>query len=240
MPQHKTMNILGLIPARGGSKGIPHKNIALLGGRPLLAYTCEAATGSHSLNRVILSTDDEKIAAVGRECGVEVPFLRPPELALDNTPSLDVAQHTLNWLAEYDHWQPDILVLLQPTSPLRRSPHVDEALAALMQVEADTIVSVCKVPHHFSPYKLMQIEDGRLYNFWQESLPFDQHNRHNLPTLYGRNGPAILASRARIILDERSFYGEHVLPYVMREEDSIDIDTPFDLQLAEWLLSRAG
>ncbi len=232
--------ILGLIPARGGSKGIPHKNIAPLAGRPLLAYTCEAALGSKYLTRVTVSTDDEQIAEVGRKCGIEVPFLRPSELAHDDTPSIAVAQHTLQWLSENEAWQPDILVLLQPTSPLRRSHHIDEAVEALMQADADTLVSVCEVPHHFSPYKIMQVEEGYLRNFWQKSLPFDTHNRHNLPTFYARNGPAILASRVSVILEQKTFYGEIILPYVMSEADSVDIDTPFDLRLAEWLLSNPG
>ncbi|MCI0709847.1 MAG: acylneuraminate cytidylyltransferase family protein, partial [Chloroflexi bacterium] len=113
------MNILGLIPARGGSKSIPRKNIVPLAGKPLLAYTCEAALDSAMLSRVILSTDDDEIAQVGRDCGVDVPFMRPTSLAQDDTGSVSVAQHAIHWLAENDNWQTDILVLLQPTSPLR-------------------------------------------------------------------------------------------------------------------------
>ncbi|MBI5667987.1 MAG: acylneuraminate cytidylyltransferase family protein [Chloroflexi bacterium] len=237
-PVHPPLKVLGLIPARGGSKGIPHKNIAPVAGRPLLAYTCEAALGSRWLSRVILSTDDPAIAEVGRAHGVAAPFIRPTELAGDDATSLAVAQHALRWLAEHDNWQADILVLLQPTSPLRRSHHIDEALDTLMNNNADTVVSVVPVPHHFSPYKLMQLEDGCLRNFWRDPLPFDPFNRHSLPTLYARNGPAVLASRAAVILDQNTFYGERVAPYVMNETDSIDIDTAFDLLLAEWLITR--
>ena len=155
-------NVLGLIPARGGSKSIPGKSIALLAGRPLLAYTCEAALGSRCLTRVLLSTNDEKIAQVGRACGVEVPFLRPLELARDDTPSLPVAQHAVRWLIEHEGWEPDVLVLLQPTSPLRQTHHIDAALEHMAQVNADTVVSVVEVPHRFSPYSVMWLQAGWL------------------------------------------------------------------------------
>src|SRR5262245_12626531 len=195
--------VLGLIPARGGSKSIPRKNISPLAGRPLLAYTCEAALGSHRLTRVLLSTDDEEIAQVGRVCGVEVPFLRPLELARDDTPSLPVAQHAVRWLIEHEGWEPDVVMLLQPTSPLRRAHHIDEALEHMTQAGADTVVSVIKVPHHCSPYTVMQLQDGWLHSFWQEPLPFDPFRRQNLPTLYARNGPVILATRVAVVLESQ-------------------------------------
>ncbi len=229
--------VLGLIPARGGSKSIPHKNRAPLAGRPLLAYTCEAASGSRRLTRVIVSTDDEEIAHVGRGFGAEVPFLRPHELARDGTPSLPVAQHAVRWLTEHEGWEPDVLVLLQPTSPLRQARHIDEALVLMEQTAADTVVSVIAVPHRFSPYALMQLQDGCLHDFWQEPLPFDRFLRQNLPVLYARNGPAILASRVAVMFECQSFYGQRVIPYVMGEAESVDIDTPDDLWRAEWLLS---
>jgi CMP-N-acetylneuraminic acid synthetase len=230
-------NVLGLIPARGGSKSIPHKNIALLAGRPLLVYTCEAALGSRRLTRVLLSTDDEEIAQVGRDCGVEVPFLRPLELARDDTPSLPVAQHAVRWLMEHEGWAADVLVLLQPTSPLRQARHIDEALERMEQADADTVVSVVEVPHRFNPYTLMELREGRLQDFWREPLPFDRFRRQNLPVLYARNGPAVLASRVAVMFEYQSFYGQRVIPYVMGEEESVDIDTPFDLRLAEWLIT---
>ena len=121
------MRVLGLIPARGGSKGIPRKNLALLNDRPLLAYTCDAALASKHLSRVILSTDDREIAAFGRKYGVEAPFERPSELACDDTPSVEVAEHAIDWLMEHEGWDAEVLVLLQPTSPLRTSTHIDEA-----------------------------------------------------------------------------------------------------------------
>lgn len=231
------MNILGLIPARGGSKGIPHKNIAPLAGKPLLAYTCEAARGSAHLSRIVLSTDDPDIAAVGRACGVEVPFMRPEELSRDTTPSWPVAHHAVEWLRQNEHWEADILVLLQPTSPLRRAEHIDAALDIMLAQQADTVVSVIEVPHRFSPYSVMALNQGRLESFWKEPLPFDRFNRHAMPTFYARNGPAVLAARVPVFEQRQSFYGDHVQPYVMSERDSIDIDTPFDLELAAWLLT---
>ena len=226
-------NILGLIPARGGSKSIPRKNIIPLAGRPLLAYTCEAALGSRLLTRVVLSTDDQEIAEVGRQCGVQVPFQRPAELAQDETPSVEVANHAVRWLWDHQRWEAEIVVLLQPTSPLRQSAHIDAAVQRLWETGADTVVSVIEVPHRLSPYAIMEIQHGRLQDFWKEPTPFDRLARQNLPRLYARNGPAILACRTPVIKELGSFYGKQIVPYVMREEDSIDIDTFFDLRIAE-------
>lgn len=230
--------ILGLIPARGGSRGIPRKNIAPIGGRPLLAYTCEAALGSRRLTRVVISTDDEEIAAVGRDCGAEVPFWRPPELAQAETPSLPVVLHALDWLSGHEAWEPDIVVLLQPTSPLRRARHIDEALQAMEAAGADTVVSVVPVPHRYNPYSIGRVADGWLRDFWEEPVPFDRFRREDAPLFYARNGPAVLATRTCVLRERASFFGHLVLPYVMLEEDSVDIDTPFDLRMAEWLLAQ--
>lgn len=232
------MSILGLIPARGGSKSIPRKNIALLAGRPLLAYTCEAALESRYLTRIVLSTDDKAIAEVGRDCGVEVPFMRPDELARDDTPSLAVAQHAIRWLSEHDGWQADVLVLLQPTSPLRRAQHIDEAIDLLLKSGAETVVSVVEVPHRYNPYSIMCLVDGYLQDFWQTPLPFDRYRRQEIPILYARNGPAVLVTQAQVVMERASFYGQRVAPYVMRSEDSLDIDTSLDLELAAWFLAR--
>ena len=132
------MNVLGLIPARGGSKAIPRKNIVDLAGKPLLAYTCQAALECNTLTQVILNTDDEEIAAIGRSYGVAAPFLRPENLATDETPILPVIQHTLAWLVEQAGFETDIVVLLQPTSPLRKAEHIDAAVQLMLDSEADT------------------------------------------------------------------------------------------------------
>lgn len=230
------MNILGLITARGGSKGIPGKNIIPIAGKPLLAYTCEAALGSRHLSRTLLSTDDLAIAQVGRACGIEVPFMRPEELSRDDTPSLPVAQHAVKWLAEHENWHADILVLLQPTSPLRQSRHIDEAVEVLLDSDADSVVSVVEVPHNFSPYKVLRCENGRLSDFWDGPENLARTRRQNLPKLFARNGPALLITRAEVLMDKNSFYGDFTAPYEMTSRDSLDIDSHDELELAELLL----
>jgi CMP-N-acetylneuraminic acid synthetase len=233
-------NVLGLIPARGGSKGIPRKNLANLAGRPLLAYTCEAALASQTLTRTVLSTDDEEIARVGKDCGVEVPFRRPAELSKDDSSSIAVARHAIDWVQEHEGWKPDLLVLLQPTSPLRRSQHIDQAVELAQRTGADTVVSVIEVPHRFSPYNLMELDGELLKDFWTGPLGFDRFRRQNLPVLYARNGPAVLATRIEVILNANRFYGTKIVPYLMDEKDSLDIDSVFDLWIAEQLITGRG
>lgn len=230
-------NILGLIPARGGSKGIPGKNIYPLAGKPLLAYTCEAACQSKQLGRVILSTDSQEIADVGAQYGAEVPFLRPEKYAQDNTPSIDVVLHTLEWLKKNENWTPEAVVLLQPTSPLRIAEHIDQALKLFHEQESETVVSVVKVPHRFSPYTIQKLHDGLLHDFWEQDVSFDRYRRQDIPELYARNGPAILITRTEVLQQSKSFYGNKVIPYIMEEKYSIDIDDMSDLQLAEFMLT---
>ena len=203
------MNILGLIPARGGSKTIPHKNIAPLAGKPLLAYTCEAALASRHLTRVLLNTDDSEIAATGRACRIDVPFLRPTALAADDTPILPVIQHTLDWLDENQDFHVDVVVLLQPTSPLRRAEHIDAAVELLLTQGADTVVSVVAVPHQFNPVSLMQLdEQGQLTPFVAGEMIL---RRQDKPRIFARNGPAILVV-SRDIIDQGRLYGDVVFP----------------------------
>lgn len=230
------MNVLGLITARGGSKGIPGKNIRPCGGRPLLAWTCSASRGAQSISRTVLSTDDPAIAECGRAEGVEVPFFRPAELATDTAKSIDVALHTLDWLEREDRWGADVVVLLQPTSPMRTARHLDEGFA-LLGSQTDSVVSVVEVPHRFKPWSQLQLVDGRLQDFQQGELPFDRFRRQGQPTLYARNGPAVLITRAST-LRAGSFFGERSVPYVMSTFDSIDIDDVEDLEVADWLLRR--
>ena len=149
--------VLGLVPARAGSKGVPDKNIRPLAGRPLLAYTAAAALESGVLDRVILSTDSDAIADAGRAAGLEVPFMRPAQLAADDTPMLSVIRHALETLARQG-WTADMLVLLQPTSPLRRPEHIRAAVALLLESGADSAVTVVQVPPHMSPDYVMRID----------------------------------------------------------------------------------
>jgi len=229
------LNILGLIPARGGSKAIPHKNIVPLAGKPLLAYTCDAALSSRRLTRVLLNTDDPQIAEVGRACGVEVPFLRPAELAQDETPILPVIQHTLGWLLENQGFETDVVVLLQPTSPLRSAEHIDAAVDLLLEKGADTVVSVVEVPHQFNPVSVMRLDErGYLVPFLPGEMIL---RRQDKPRVYARNGPAVLVVR-RDTLEGGKLYGERTLPYEMDAASSLDIDAPDDLVLAEFWLQR--
>src|SRR5258705_11451169 len=152
------MNVLGVIPARGGSKGLPDKNLALLCGRPLLAYTADAAKASTKLTRTIVSTDDERIAQCAKSLGLDVPFMRPASLAGDAAPMLPVLQHAVSAL-QSDGFTADIVVLLQPTSPLRRGEHIDAAVDWLQRVRGDSVVSVVEVPHHFNPVSVMRLDE---------------------------------------------------------------------------------
>lgn len=225
-------NVLGVIPARGGSKGIPNKNLALLCGRPLLAYTADAVKESKRLTRAIVSTDDERIAECARSLGLEVPFMRPSSLAGDDVPMLPVLQHAIDTL-ESDGFTADIVVLLQPTSPLRRGEHIDAAVYWLQRVRGDSVVSVVEVPHQFNPMSVMRIDDGLLKPFLEGPTAT---RRQDKPRVYARNGPAVLAVHTRVIR-EGSLYGNESWPLDMSPEDSLDIDTPWDLRLVEAALS---
>ena len=228
------MEILGIIPARGGSKGIPQKNIALLNERPLIAYTIEAAHRSKLISRCILSSDSIEIISICKELGLEVPFVRPNDLSTDDTPALPVIQHAVNWLQHHENYVPDYIVLLQPTSPLRTSDHIDQALEKLINSDADSIVSVVKVPHNFNPYSIMKCENDHLYHF----LEYDENKnmRQMKPIFYGRNGAAIYAFSLKCLIEKNSIYGDSILPFEMEKEVSIDIDDQFDLSVCEWML----
>jgi CMP-N-acetylneuraminic acid synthetase len=220
------VDVVGLIPARGGSKGIPRKNLALLGGKPLVAWTIEASLGSEHVSRTVVSTDDPEIADVALAHGAEV-LDRAPELARDATPMSDVIAHALRELVPET-----ALVLLQPTSPLRSSHHVDEAIERLLASGADGVVSVVEVPHRYGSASLMRLDGDRLIRLDERSYA----GRADKPVLYARNGPAILALAAGRIGDD--LYAGDLRPYVMDAADSVDVDEPFDLELAEFLLAR--
>jgi CMP-N,N'-diacetyllegionaminic acid synthase len=220
------VDVLALIPARGGSKGIPRKNLVPLGGRPLLSWTIDAALGSRTVSRTVVSTEDDEIAAAARELGAEV-LARPPELAADNAAMQPVIAHAVEELGA-----PEVLVLLQPTSPLRRAEHVDEAVGLLLASGADSVVSVVEVPHRYRPGSLMALDGDRLVRLADDHAA----TRQEKPLVYARNGPAVLALRPdRIGAD---LYGGDCRPYVMGARESLDVDEPFDLELAELLLSR--
>jgi len=213
------VEVLALLPARGGSQGIPRKNLAPLAGKPLLQWTLDAACEAETVTRVVVSTEYDEIAAAAG--GAEV-LRRPPELAAVETPILPVIRHAR------DTYACDILVLLQPTSPLRRAEHVDAAVRLLRDSGADVVVSVVPVPHRYSYDSLMVLRGDRLVARAEPS------RRQNRETLYARNGPAVLALRAATFGDE--LYQGDVRAYVMDGRDSLDVDSPEDLELAELLL----
>lgn len=224
------MSIIGLIPARGGSKRVLRKNIAICAGRPLLAWTAEAALESNALDRTILSTDDEEIAALGRELGLEVPFLRPAEIAQDEAPMLPVMRHALDW-AEQEGEAVEAQVLLQPTSPLRRSAHIDEAVEVFRESGAESLVSVVEIYHGHHPLVTYKLSERRLTPYFPGRDPV------GAAPAYARNGPAILINRPGVIRRGERL-SDDLVAYVMQPEESVDIDTPFDLALADLLMSH--
>jgi len=228
------MRVLGLIPARGGSKGIPRKNIKLLGGKPLLQYTAESALASSKLARVVLSTDDQEIAEVGRRCGLDVPFLRPPELATDQTPTLPVVRHALQWLEDHgDHF--DAVCLLQPTNPLRESEDIDGCLDLLERTDADAVVSVLPVPAEHNPHWVyFEVEGGCLRLSTGESNPIAR--RQDLPGAFHRDG-SVYACRTQVVMEKNSLYGERLVGYLMDLDRSVNIDGPEDWNRAVLALS---
>ncbi len=226
------MDILGIIPARGGSKGIPRKNLRLLAGKPLITYTVEAARSSDLLHDFLVSTDDSEIAAVAEESGCEV-LQRPPELAQDGTPMAPVMEHAIRWYAEREGRLPEIAVILQPTAPLRRSEHVDACLQLLLDRDAGSVVSVSPVPGHFHPAWQFKITlEGELRRYTGEALDQIPTNRQGLTTTYSRNG-AMYAFRTVGFLESRSFYVPPCLAYKMSAEESVNIDSEGDFWLAE-------
>jgi CMP-N,N'-diacetyllegionaminic acid synthase len=230
------MRVLGIVPARGGSKGIPRKNVALLCGRPLLAYTAEAALSARRLTRVVLSTDDPEIARIGRETGLDVPFLRPAELAQDDTPTLPVLQHLVRAL-EAQGEQYDAILTLQPTNPLRRAADIDGAIDVLEQTGADAVISFVDVGEkHPARMKLIEA-NGRVTNppFAEE---YEGQRRQELPPLYLREG-SIYLTRRDILMERNSLKGDDCRAWIVPQERACNIDTPFDLFLAEQLLTHA-
>ena len=232
--------VLAIIPARGGSKTIPKKNIRPLAGHPLIAYSLAAGHASRQVTRVIVSTDDEEIAEVARSYGGEVPFLRPVNLAQDETPDLPVFQHALNWLAEKEGYSPEALVQLRPTSPIRPPEFVDHGITVLLESQGtDSVRSV--IPSAQNPYKMWRLNSvtGRLEALLGlENVP-EPYNapRQLLPVTYWQTGHVDVV-RTTTILENHSVTGEIILPLILDPRYAIDIDSPFEWQFAEWLVQQ--
>jgi N-acylneuraminate cytidylyltransferase len=232
-------DVLAIIPARGGSKGIPRKNIRDFAGYPLIAYSIAAGLKAETVTRVIVSTDDEEIAAVARTWGAETPFLRPADFAQDNTLDLPVFQHALGWLAERENYRPEVVVQLRPTSPIRPVGLVDEAVHRLLEhAEADSVRGV--VPAGQNPHKMWRIDPdtGQMKNLIAVPGIPEPYNapRQVLPPVYWQTGH-IDAIRPRVILQENSMSGQVILPVMIDPRYTVDIDSPADWQRYEWLVS---
>lgn len=225
---------LGLITARGGSKGLPGKNVRMTAGKPLIAWTLEAALKAKSLDRTIVSTDDREIAETARRFGGEAPFMRPPELARDDSPHVDVVLHALAWLDEEQDFRPDYVVLLQPTSPLRTAEDIDGAVALARSKKADAVVSVCETHDH--PYLVRRIaENGTLEEFLP--CPLSYARRQDLPPAYALNG-AIYVIRPSALVAARTFLPSSTQAFVMPADRSYQIDTAADLRWVEFVLQH--
>lgn len=223
------MSCLALIPARGGSKGIPRKNVRLLANKPLIAWTIESALQATSIDRVVVSTENEEIASIAKAWGADIPFMRPTALAADDTPSMDVVYHALDQLDEYD-W----VLLLQPTSPLRAAEDIDEMSAFCQQAQAPAAVSICPCSKHpFWTY--WQAPNGLLH-----PLVTDQPliaRRQDCPPAFELNG-AMYLGRTSWLRQQSHFVTSETVGYRMPRSRSLDLDTPDDWLLAEFLIGR--
>ena len=229
------MKTLGIITARGGSKGVPRKNIAPLLGRPLLAYTAEAALASLRLTRVLLSTDDDEIADVGRACGLSVPFRRPADLSRDDTPTLPVLQHAVSWVEQQGE-RYDAICLLQPTNPFRGPEDIDACVELLESSNADTVVTILPVPTEYNPHWVYEKDqEGHLRLVTGERSPLPR--RQDLPQAFHREG-SVYVIRRDVLMKQNSLYGARLVGYLMHASRSVNIDQPGDMARAEELAAK--
>ena len=229
------MRVLGLVPARSGSKGVVRKNIRRLCGKPLLQYTAESALAARRLARIVLTTEDEEIAEVGRHCGLEVPFMRPAALAEDATPMMPVVHHAINALRDGGD-EFDAVCLLQPTNPLRRGEDIDGAIALLEATGSDSVISFVDAGEKHPARMKYIMDDGRVVDppFAEQ---FEGQRRQDLPKLYLREG-SIYLTRTAVLMHQSSFQGRDCRAWIVPEDRACNIDTPFDLFIAEQILCR--
>jgi CMP-N-acetylneuraminic acid synthetase len=226
------MKVLGIITARGGSKGIKRKNIVSLAGKPLIYYTIQAAKKSKLLTNFIVSTEDKKIAAIAKKYGASVPFLRPKKLAKDDTKSIDVIKNIIKKLEKNNEFY-DAVIILQPTSPLRTGIDIDNAINKMIKTDADSIISLVNITG-FALDRIKKIKNDIIYSFYKdekEGIP-----RQKLDTLYKRNGAIYLTKTS--VLKKGSIFGKSSRPYIMPAEKSVDINEEFDLLLTKFLMEK--
>lgn len=230
------MKLLALIPARGGSKGVPGKNIRLLGGKPLLWYSYEVARISGLFSEIVLSTEDENIADVGKKIGMMVPFIRPSHLANDSAKSIDVVNHALTCMQEMGYHY-DAVVLLQPTSPFRRKNLIADAALLIKERAADSLVSVRKVPHQYNPHWVFEASDDYTLQIATGERELISR-RQNLPDAYYRDGQ-IYITKTEVLRERNAFIGNK-LTYILNEYagSAVNIDTQEDWQIAEQFILR--
>ncbi len=226
--------IAAFIMARGGSKGVPGKNIRLLNGIPMIVYSFNAVKNSRFIKRCFLSTDSKEIADVGIRHGIEVPFIRPKKLATDRASGFDALIHAIKWVIKHLSYKPDIVVELLPTSPLRTGDDIDEALKIMVNKRADSVVSV--TPASQSPYWMKFIDDkGFVSPFLNTQLATKR--RQDLPQVYALHG-AIKAAKCDFLLNNKSWYSEKTAAYIMPVERSFEVDSLLDFEIIEYLLSK--
>jgi N-acylneuraminate cytidylyltransferase len=231
------MKILALIPARGGSKRIPNKNILSIGGKPLICHTIERAFESKYINRVVVSTDSQKIAHIAKEAGAEIPFLRPDEISKSNSTEMDFFLHALNWMQDNEGYKPDLIVLLYPTSPLRKSKTIDTAVEKMIEhPEADSLRSIKKCSEH--PYKMWKVQDGYIIPF----VDTPKKNIHTfsyqmLPKVYIQNA-SIYITKPKTIRQKHSPTGDIIVPFVMDEIESVDVNNQLDFEFAKFIIEK--
>ena len=231
--------VLGVVTARAGSKGIPGKNTKPLAGKPLIAYTIECALASGVFDRLILSTDDEAAARIGRELGCEVPFVRPAALGADDTPHLPVMEHAVAWLREHQRYEPEWVMILMPTSPLRRPSDIVESVALGVRSGADAVVSVDRMPSHFHPLRALTVDEQGWARLYVGDRPVRERpvRRQGMPDAWVFNG-AIYLFRSRLLFSaEPSLYGDRVAAYPMPAPFGHNLDDPADWAEAERILS---
>ena len=228
-------NFVAIIPARGGSKGIPGKNIKEFLGKPLLAWTVEVALESGVFSRIILSTDDEEIARVGREFGVEAPFLRPAELAQDTALTAPAIRHAIEWLSDSEGCAAEYLMVLEPTAPARRPFHVREAAELLLDSGADSVASVSEVPQHYNPAKVLQLHsDGTLGGIDGTHIRDMVHRRQDLSPYFAFDGLLYACKTSVVLNDPPTLWGDIVHAYIVDQKYNVDLDTTED-----WIIGEA-
>ena len=225
------MDVLAIIPARGGSKGVPRKNLKLLGGKPLIAHSIDNALRSVYITDLITTSDDEEILQVAKSYGSQI-IKRPPELAEDATKMPPVINHVLETMKE-NLKEYDVIILLQPTCPFRLTSDIDSALNMIKGGKAESVISVCEVGDNH-PARMYQMGNGSLEAFMPE---WETENRQNLPKLYHRNG-VIYALKRRLFEEEQTFFIKNSHPLVMPSQRSVNIDEPFDFTMAELLVKN--